>query len=151
MKMHKNPYWLAFLGAIAVIVAWYCITAIYKVYQYSTLAKQVKAERIDWIVKELSDDQYIVSAKYTFAVEGKIYHGETDFKDIIYMNAWAAEQAIPQLSSQIANVWMQPGKHSHSSLQKKFPSKECYYAGAMVILLLYFIGLGFYTARIQKT
>jgi Protein of unknown function (DUF3592) len=147
MKMHKNPVWLAFLAVISLVVLWYCGAALYKIYGYSRLTAEVQATSIQWGVKELADDQYIVKANYTFAVEGKIYQGETLFKDIIYMNAWAAEQAGLKNGKKNWKVWFQPNHYNHSTLQKKFPTKECYYAGAMLLLLLYFVGLGFYVTR----
>lgn len=149
MRMHKNRFWLAFLIAIALVVAWYCGVALYKLYRYSKLTAQVSADSIQWGVKSLSDEQYIVKANYTFNVEGKEYRGETNFKDEVFMNAWAVEQTLPKYAQKVWKVWYQPGNFHHSTLQKKFPAKECYSAGAMLLLLLYFIWLGFYVTRYQ--
>lgn len=147
MKMHKNPVWLAFLTAISLVVFWYCGSALYKIYDYSRMTNSVPAASIQWGVKELADDQYLVKANYSFRVDENTYHGETLFKDIIFMNAWAAEQAGLKYGRRNWKVWFQPNHFDHSTLQKKFPTKECYYAGAMLFILFYFIGLGFYVTK----
>lgn len=147
MKMHRNPYWLIFLTLIALVVAWYCGTALYRVYRYSRLTAQAPASHFHWGTQALSDNQYIIDATYEYTVDGINYPGETRFKDDIFMNNWAAEQSIPKYAYRKWNAWYQPGNFSHSTLQKTFPSKECYSAGAMLVLLLYFVGLGFYVTR----
>lgn len=149
MRMHKNPVWLAFLIAIALIVAWYCGVALFKLYRYNVLTAQAPAGNIQWSVKTLSDEEYIVHAHYAFAAAGKNYTGETDFIDEVFLNAWAAEQALSKYSAKTWTVWYQPGNFNHSTLQKKFPTKECWSAGVMLALMLYFIWLGFYVTRYQ--
>lgn len=149
MRMHKNRIWLAFLVALTVVTAGYCVKALYNLYQYAVLTEQTPAQNVHWGITPLSDDQFLVKANYEFSVGGRVYPGETDFKDVVYMNPWAAEQAMPQYSYKLWQVWYQNDKFQHSTLQKKFPAKECYSAGAMVILLLYFVWLGFYVTRYQ--
>lgn len=149
MKMHKNRVWLGFLAAMTLITAGYCGSALYKIYRYVVLTKQTTPENLRWGVQALSDDQYLIKVNYDFQVNGSVYPGETDFTDRVYMNPWAAEQETPKYSYKKWNVWYQPRNYQHSTLQKKFPAKECYSAGAMIILLLYFIWLGFYVAQKQ--
>jgi Protein of unknown function (DUF3592) len=149
MRMHKNPVWLLFLGIISVIVLWYCGVALYRYYQYITLSEASKAANIEWSVKALSDEQYVVDAHYTFLVKGERYSGDTVFRDEVFLNAWAAEQELPKFSSQAWQVWYQPSNLNHSTLQKKFPLKECISAGVLLGLFLYFLWLGFYVTRYQ--
>jgi hypothetical protein len=149
MRMHKNRWWLIFLTTIALIVAWYCAVAFYKIYFYSKLNAETQTVSIQWGIKMLSDEQYTIQADYTFDVDGKIYQGHTNFRDEIYMNEWSAEQAILKDKKKLWKVWYQAGYFDHSTLQKKFPTKECYSAGVMLALLLYFVWLGFYVTRYQ--
>ena len=121
MKMHKNPVWLAFLTVISLVVLWYGSSALYKVYSFSRLSAETRPTSTEWNVKELADDQYIIKANYTFEVESKVYHGETLFKDKIFMNKWAAEQAGLSYGKKKWKVWFQPNAYSHSTLQKKVP------------------------------
>src|SRR5262245_12349034 len=109
MRMHKNPVWLAFLIVISLVVAWYCGVAIYKLYRYSVLTAQASSTNIQWKVQELSDEEYIIHARYSFIVEGKSYVGETDFHDKVFLNAWAAEQELKNYTDKPWHAWYQPG------------------------------------------
>ena len=128
-------------------MAWYCGVALFRIYRYTQLKAQAPASNVHWGTQALSGDQYLIKATYAFTVDGKTYPGESVFEDEIFMNKWAAEQTIPKYSYQTWNVWHQPDNFVHSTLQKKFPSKECYSAGAMFVLLIYFVSLGFYVTR----
>lgn len=147
MRMHNNPLWLAFLLGIMLVTLWFCGAALYHFYQYKTLKAEVPAVISKWSIKALSDEEYLVHANYSYQINGKSYEGETDFNDEIYINSWAAQKRIEKFSEKPWNAWYQPSRPLHSTLQKKFPLKECLSAAAMLALLLYFIWLGYYVAR----
>ena len=94
--------------------------------------------------------RYFLEAHYEFSRESKTYQGQTDFREETYINTWAAEQQILYNKNQTWKVWYQPKKFTHSSLQKKFPAKECGSAAVLVGLLIYFIFLGFYTGPLYR-
>lgn len=147
MKMHRNRYWLIFLAILTCIVTWYCGNTLYRIYRYSQLTQTTLAEEVHWVVIPLSGDQYILKATYSYALQEKRYLGETSFNEDIFMNQWAAEQAIPKYAYRQWNVWFNPRYFSYSTLQKKFPTKECCSAAVLFLLLLYFVGLGFYVNK----
>jgi hypothetical protein len=149
MRMHRNPIWLIFLAVIAAVAIGYSSFTLYKLYGYYTLTRETSPLSIQWTVKVLSDDEYAVNGAYAFLVEGKTIQGETLFKDETFMNPWAAEASVQKFSGKSWKVWYQPSNLHHSTLQKKFPLKECSSAGVLLALLLYFIWLGFYVTRYQ--
>ena len=145
--MHQNRFWLAFLTVLTLIVLWYCGVAIYRTYEYIRLTAQTNAEVYEWAPKEISGDVFAAHAYYTFDVKGTQYKGEDVLPSPLYRNTWAIEQEIPKLSKEKRIVWFDPTNPLHSSLQKRFPLKECVSAIVLLGLLLYFVGLGFYVAR----
>lgn len=147
--MHKNPIWLTFLVIIALIVAWYVGVAFYRMYDFYTLQATAPATITQWSAKEIATDEFAPYAKYSFVVHEKHFEGETALKYPIFRNSWAVEQSIPQLESKKWTAWYSPSNPNHSSIQKKFPTKECVSAALLFGLLLYFVWLGFYVAKKQ--
>jgi hypothetical protein len=148
--MYKNPFWILFLAFLSLVTAWYVGRAFYLVYEYSVLQRNVPAKTIEWRVDELSDEQFVPEAAYTYEVDGKTYEGKGLWTEQIYRNAYAAQLAImafKQSPKRSWTIWFDPTEITHSSLQKTFPIKECIYAGLLSGILLYFIGLGYYVSR----
>lgn len=145
--MHRNPVWISFLILILCIVGWFTFQAGWKVFQYKQLDAVVTASNIDWQAKELGTDIFALEGRYTYQVNETPYSGVTVFKDDLFRNAWAAEQVIPIYSKEETQVWFSRTNPQHSSLQKKFPLKECITAAFLAGLLGYFLWLGFYVGR----
>lgn len=144
--MHKNFVWLCFLSLATGAVGWFTLKALYMVYLYISLNATAPVEDLKWGVEQLSADQFVMKADYTFIAKEKQYSGETLFKDDIYWNPWVAEDALKVYSQKDWTVWYSSGNPQYSSLQKKFPLRECISAGVLWILLFYFLGLGYYVA-----
>ena len=147
MQIHSNRYYIAFMLILALIVLGYTGTALWRWYGYIRLSQQTKAESVEWSVVERDSSSFVMNGKYQFLVNGTQFQGDTDFSDDIYLNLWSAEQAKDRYQSKSWNVWFQPSNPHYSSLQKKFPLKECLSAVVMWGLLLYFFWLGIYVAQ----
>ena len=147
--MHKNLWWQAFLIAVFLIVLWYSGTALYRTYNYSRLTAKTTPTSIKWDVLELSDDEFVMEGNYTFEVKGKTFEGNTPLKNSIYKNRWAVEEDLPKMDKVKWGVWYNPSNPDYSSLQKKFPVKECLSAVFMWVLFLYFLWLGFYVSKFR--
>jgi hypothetical protein len=146
---HKNRLWLAFLGILFLIVAWYMGIAFYQLYRYSHLTAKTELSEITWSIKPLSEEEFVPDAKYAFHVDGKIFHGETTLKKKTFKNKWAAEQSLAELTKEFRVVWYSPSNLNNSSLQKKFPLKECLSSAALWGLFVYFLWLGVYVTKFQ--
>ncbi len=147
--MHSNPVWLTFLTVVALVVLWFVGSALWKTYTYGRLDAQVPSKKIEWSVSQLSDDYFVLQAHYEYDVANHPYTGETVFKEDLYRNAYAAEQVIPIYAREQKEVWYNHKEPQYSSLQKKFPLKECISAAFLTGLFVYFIWLGFYVGRFR--
>ncbi|MGK5594795.1 MAG: hypothetical protein ACSNEK_05485 [Parachlamydiaceae bacterium] len=142
---------VALIFVITAIVLFYVGNAFYKVYQYNRLKETTSVTEISWRVKPESDEHYYLEASYSYLVEGKAYQGETVLAGSPYRNAWAANQALKEISPQYHYVWYDPDTPSFSNLEKNFPSKAVIYAAIMFVILNYFAWGGyFYTTHWLK-
>lgn len=148
--MSKGYIWAAFLIVVGAIALWYSAVAGYRYYSYARLTAQTRPLAMDWRVVAVSDEQYIPEASYTFQVGGELFSGQTAWHDQTYRNQWGAEESLPEFSKQWRQVWYDSGNPHHSSLQKKFPFKECISAGILWALWLYFVWLGYYVSRFKR-
>jgi hypothetical protein len=146
--MHNNILWLIVLSFVGLITLTYAFIAFYKFYQYSQLTYTIESTKVDWKIKKTWRGKYYLEGAYEFSVQGKEYYGQTEFTDEYFLNTWAAEQKIFQNKEKTWVIWFQPNKFSHSTLQKKFPTKECGSAVVLIGLLIYFIILGIYTGTV---
>lgn len=141
--MHSNRYWLIFLAFLVIPVGWKSGEALYRLYGYYRLTGRTEGKVTQWSVEKKSDERYVLKAHYHFLIGSKEFESEDQFLNDSYLNAWAAEQAIKQ-KTETTPVWYSARNPLVSSLQKKFPIKECLSAVVLWVLLLYFIGLGYY-------
>jgi hypothetical protein len=125
----------------------YTVWTFFNAYQYMQLTHRTLVKQIDWSVQEIKKDTFVVQADYTFSVKGSLYKGQTVL-DPSYLNDWAAQEAIQkQLAHQSWKVWVDPHHLNNSTLQKKFPTKQCISIVILWILWIYFINLGFYVKQ----
>lgn len=147
--MHKNFLFQSFLLILFAITLWYTGKATYRYHTYSKLTAQVVPTQVDWSIEEISTDDYILVANYTYNISGTDYKGSTAFSKEPYRNPYAAEQYKKERVMQSWVVWYDPSTPHHSSLQKEFPLKECLTAIFMWGLLLYFLWISFYVTKFK--
>ena len=147
--MNKNFVWLGFLGIVALTTLWYSGIAAYRYYHYSTLNTSTPASTVTWTINAHSENAYTLTGSYHFEAQGKAYTGATEFSNQISINRYAAEQSSREHAAQRWKVWFNSANPEHSSLQKRFPFKECTYAIVLWGLLLYFLWLGYYVERFK--
>lgn len=147
MQIHKNHYYLLFMLVLLCIVVGYSGTALWRWYGYVRLSTQTTVKQVEWRVIEQNSSSYVVAGKYQFVVKDRDYTGETEFFDDSYLNQWSAEQGMQRYQEKKWTVWYQPGNENYSSLQKKFPLKECLSALVLWGLWFYFFWLGVYVAQ----
>lgn len=140
--MRRNPLWLLFLAIIGLGTLGYTGYAGFKVWNYSRLDRQTAVQDIHWTVTMHSDEAFIPHARYHFTVKGKIYEGQTLWKET-YLNEWTAQEAIKRIQEPIT-VWYDESSPEHSTLEKVFPFKESFSAVSLWIICLYFVCLDTY-------
>lgn len=139
----KNGYWLLFLGVMFLGILLYSGKWVYHVWSYIRLDKQAGVEDIQWSVLPLNDEKFILVADYQFKDGGKLTPGHSQWSQS-FLNGWAAQEQIKRLSSAPLMIWYDAGHPEYSSLEKRFPLKEGFYALILWLLGLYFVGLGRY-------
>ncbi len=142
--MHQNPYWLAFLSCISLGVFIYTSYAGIQLYHYSRLNQPIPLVHIQWSILPFTEEEFAPQANYQFLLQGISYQGKTIWPEH-YLNQWAAQKAIEKLAAQSWNAWIDPQNPHNSTLQKKFPLKQCLSTIVLWLLMIYFIGLGYYT------
>lgn len=146
--MHKNPFWLGLICCMTLITLWYLGNASLQFFRYTRLQESAQATEIRWSVKEMSSEEFIPFAHYLFKTkDGEMYEGEGGLNDSRYRNAWAVEEDLSSFAKKRWKVWYNPSYPHQSALQKNFPLKECLSAIALLILWIYFVGLGFYVGH----
>lgn len=156
--MHKNPVWLTLLTVLALIVLIFSGITVHRVLNYYYLDASVPAERVDWSIMELKkhsvfelvglgEELFALKGDYAFTVADKPFLGSSTLDDPLFRNLYAAQQELAAVRTKPAKVWYNSSNPAYSSLQKKFPLKECLSASILFGLLLYFIWLGFSVGR----
>lgn len=156
--MHKNSLWLSFLGALLLLVTIFGSISFYKVWDYTRLDAITSAEKIDWSIVELKrhslfeligfgDELFTLRGEYSFRVGENIFLGSTTLTEPLFRNLYAVEEELISIRTKPAKVWYDSSNPSYSSLQKKFPFKECLSTAIMLGLLLYFIWIGYKVGR----
>jgi hypothetical protein len=137
---------LGFLALLTFLVLGYSAWTAHKILSYWSLSDRVAVQSVEWSVLPLEEDEIAVQGHYHYQFKGQAYI-QTEVLPERYLNLWAAKEAAARLSAKSWQVWINPAAPLDSTLQKKFPLKESLYTALLWILLLYFIGLGYYAAR----
>lgn len=145
--MKSNTIFMALIITIGLVSLWFTGNALYKLYGYNKLNSQILADNIQWSIKEVTDEQFIVEAHYEYKVNGKSYTGDTVFSNHPHRNKWGANEAIKDNQKGKWKVWYDKNDPDYSSLQKNYPYKELIYSVVLWGLVAYFIWLGYYTNR----
>ena len=147
MKMHRNPYWLMFLGLLSTCVLGYTLYTCTFFYEYFILSSQAPAKEIKWVMVEGGSDHYQLKANYFFEAKGTNWPGSSIVLEERLINPWAAQQAAKRNQNRKWTAWYNPNRPHHSTLQKYFPTKECISTVVLWALWCYFIWLGIYVTK----
>lgn len=116
-----------FLFALMIGIAlWYTFDASLKAWRYVKLSNEATPTNLAWNVHELTEESFAIEAHYAFVFRDHLYQNSTLFdRPTPFWNAWAAEQEIQNWAKKTWTVWFCSWDPEYSSLQKKFPIKEC--------------------------
>jgi hypothetical protein len=138
-KVSVQQIW-RILAAIAIAIAlWFSSIAAYQIFQYLRLGSFAQAEVTRWSIKELSASRFAIEAFFEFEAKGKKYEGKSLLDSPVFLNPFAAEDAIKIREKEAFFAWYQPSNPEVSSLQKDFPLKSLIHALVTLGVLIYFI------------
>lgn len=144
-KQHLS--FILFLTVISIIALWFSCRAFLGIYRYFVLNSETLSSQVEWSVKELSDEKYVLHGKYVYLVNGESYTSETTLSHFPYRNHGAAERVIPEYAAKQWSIWYSPHNPAFSTLEKKFPIKECVSSVLLWSIMIYFICLKNYVAK----
>jgi len=146
--MNNNHLWWAFLAFIAlptVYFTWVCVHSLQDYYAHTDMAQPI---HIDWNYEQIGrGGTYAPVAHYTFQAQGKVIAGDTALSEPLFRDAWVADDVLNRLRSRSWKVWYQTSHPEHSTLDRRFPWKECFTAVALLGLFFYFLVLGQYMRK----
>lgn len=123
------------------ITAGFLISASIDIWKYLRLEERVQVSIDKWKVIEKSSSKFAISASYSFDYQRKSRHGKTTFSKPYHLNRPSAEKQVNILNQKAWTVWVHPGHPEHSSLERVFPLKKCFYSLMALGIYLYFIYL----------
>lgn len=128
------------LLVIGAAFLWFGGKAIFELWGYSYLQKYTPATVLEWKTEERGARSFI-TLRYSFELGGRVYEGETCFKEPAFLNTLSAESEMKKWESYSWAAWYDPNKPERSSLQKLFPYKSCIYALIVLGVFGYFLFL----------
>lgn len=146
---HHNIYWFIFLLLIGLTVFIFTLKTAFQVIHFYQLSVQLPVHEIHWTIIEKDSDHFDLEAHYAFFWENNLHSGQMLWPEA-YLNRWAAEEFIERQKRKSWQVWINPNNFNDSTLQKKFPAKECLSTAILWGILLYFIGLDRYVNQKNK-
>lgn len=147
--MKRSPMLTALLLTLAAAAIWFSGTAMFYQFKYHQLDANASATITKWSVHPISEEQYQIIAVYHFPYKTDVIDGETAFTPYV-RNPYTAEQYIKENSHLKWTVWYNSANPHQSSLQKRFPVKECLYAATLWGIFIYFVWLGNYVSKRQR-
>ena len=145
--MYANKAWLLLVAIVGASALFFGGKAAYKLYFYYTETASTQTLSTAWTLEEASRTRFLPTARYTYAVDGLSYSGETQFSSQVYRNKWAAEEDLATYPEKSWTVWYNPNHPARSTLQKSFPVKESFSTALLLAIFGYLIWLGLYVNR----
>lgn len=140
LTLHRNPFWIFFLGLVAISALAYTSYAFFQLYSYQRLDRTAVPQEINWSVLAMDESGFIPQAHYQFIFQDKVFNGHTLLKEH-YLNAWAAREAIDRLQHKPLFVWFDSTSPTTSTIERNFPLKTCLYTALLWGLLVYLVWL----------
>ena len=121
------------------MLLWFGGKAAFELWNYFELQDHTQAEISSLKIEEKSASKFLIAAVYTYEWKGKIYHGNTLFKEPAFLNRLSAEDELRSWKNYRWAAWFNPSKPENSSLQKLFPYKDATYGLISLGVFLYFL------------
>lgn len=140
-KISLFQVWRVLVILAAGVALWFCVIAGYQLYHYLRLGSCAEAKVVAWNVKELDSSRFAIESIFEFQVDGVPYQGKSLLTSPIYLNPFAADEAIKLRDKEALFVWYQASNPLISSLSKEFPLKSFLHALLTLGVLLYFLSI----------
>jgi len=139
MLSQKSLY-LLLIAAAALISLYFWGLAARVVLANHPLKDKIPVRIVQWEVEEKGSNQYALKARYTFEIEGKVYHGKTLFAKPTYLNSASAISAIREnAQGKSWKAWFDRCDPTRSSMEKFSASGLLFRAVIATAVLGYFL------------
>jgi hypothetical protein len=136
-----SKFWFTLVAVTGLAALWFFGSMCQEAFCYLILSNKTSVHVEKWGVKEISSSEYAVFAEYSYQVKDKQYKGKTIFTTRSYLNAYAAEKAIPDWKNKSWKASYSSWSPKYSSLQRNFSLKSAVRALLAAGVCLYFITL----------
>lgn len=141
--MRKTSYLVAFVLILVGCALWMIIGASSQLRSYFRLSAEVPGELVELEVEEVKKDRYRLQAHYTYTFRETPYVSK-NFIGKSYPNPYAAHQVKKNFEELSIPVWLNPNKPTETTLEHHFPTKVVFSSILLILIVLYFLGLGRY-------
>lgn len=148
--MHSNRLWIFFLIIIGAVTFYFTLRGGSDLYHYYSLKEKTDLYQIHFEVESQKNGKYRAVASYQFLVSDQSYKKSKEQLPKLFRNSWSAHQWTKEINNKQLKVWYQKNNPNHSSLSKIFPLKSLLSASVMLLLMVYFIGIGYYISQASK-
>ena len=122
------------------LALWRSSVAGWDLWQYARLGPEVPASVLSWEMVP-KGSKYALRASYSYEYAGKSWTGKMLFGKPYHLNRASVEGEIKNMSGMPWVAWVDADHPKYSSLEKKFPLREVFYAGCLLGVFLYFVYL----------
>ena len=143
-KKNNKAVFIAILLAILTCAALYTIKSGNKVYNYYSLTIKVPVQKINFSIKKISANKYILCADYNYLFNKNLFHVSEDLFSTLSFSLIGAEKNQNEMEKEQHGAWINHKKPATGTLFKKFPTKDLIHTGIIWAILLYFCGLAYY-------
>lgn len=131
--------WLLILTAIWFgIFVYFAYPVAKQAYHNVWLTQSTEPKSAHWSIREIHDEKWVPSVKYTFEADGRPFENEEVFRGYSYRNPYVAKDALQEIISEHPVVWYSPQDPENSTMEKFFPKKRAAYSGMILLLFVYF-------------
>lgn len=147
--MKHKMSWLIALLLPVIIFFLYAYKTINEINIYLLLNDYIKANFERCEIKNDKRNKCDVVAFYHFKIDDKIFTNRYLFKKK-FLNSITAKEYIENFSKNDLTIWFNTKNPNISSIEKKFPIKNCVYITIVFAVFIYFLILKYYVYSFQK-
>lgn len=144
--------WIVFFVVACTTSMWFFCQFTYKMVPYLKLSQVEEADARQFSVVPLSENRYVVEAKFNFTASGQEISSSYVFKAPVFLNHYAAQNHIDKYWKLQKKwpVYYNLKQPSFCKLQKLFPFKDLFNFALTLCVLFYFVWLRSYISKLSS-
>jgi hypothetical protein len=147
--MRHKISWL--IALIFPVIAFFLLSysTICQINTYLLLKKNVLANVDKLEIRLDKKNRYEILAFYSFKIGNKVFFNKNCLRKK-FLNILSAQDYIKKNSEKKVIVWFNPKNPNITSIERKFPIKNCIYSVLCFSIFIYFVILKYYAYSFQR-